>query len=259
MTLNDVTKRRKISRAPMIVGLSLALTLFAASAIAIAQNSDSKPADAKPAGSYETFFLANITQQNDLNDIQTDMRNMLPKAKIYGMPSQHAISVWGSPEDIALARKMISEFDRPKKVYRLTYTINEMDGGKRVGSQSISLIVFSGERTDMKQGSRVPIVTGTTDADSSKPTTQVQYVDIGTNIEATLDSFQDGIRLRTKFEESSLADERSGMGAQDPVIRQATLQSTTTMTPGKPLVLGSLDLPGGAKHLEVEVVAELVK
>lgn len=259
MTSNDVTTRRKISRAPMNAGLSLALALFAASTNAMAQDSDSKPADTRPAGSYETFFFTNITQQNELNDIQTDMRNMLSKAKIYGIPSQHAISVWGSPEDIAQARKMIAELDRAKKVYRLIYTIKEMDGGKPVGSRSVALVAVSGERTQMKQGSKVPIVTGSFDSDTSKSNTQVQYLDVGTNIEATVDSFQDGVRLKTKLEESGIAEERSGVGAQDPIVHQTWLEAIVILTPGKPLALGSVDLPGGVKHLEVEVVAELVK
>jgi hypothetical protein len=256
---NDVNPRRKRNCVPMIAGLSLALTLFSVSATAIAQNPESKPAETKPAGSYEAFFLANVTQQNEFNDVQTDLRNMLPKSKIFGMPSQHAISIWGPPEDLALAQKMITELDHAKKVYRLIYTIKETERGKPVGSRSVALVAVSGERTQMKQGSKVPIVTGATDSDSSKPNTQVQYLDVGTNIDATVDSFQDGVRLKTKFEESSIADERSSIGAQDPILHQTALEIIATLTLGKPLALGSIDLPGGTKHLEVEVVSELVK
>jgi hypothetical protein len=151
---NDVNPRRKRNCVPMIAGLSLALTLFSVSATAIAQNPESKPAETKPAGSYEAFFLANVTQQNEFNDVQTDLRNMLPKSKIFGMPSQHAISIWGPPEDLALAQKMITELDHAKKVYRLIYTIKETERGKPVGSRSVALVAVSGERTQMKQGTR---------------------------------------------------------------------------------------------------------
>src|SRR6201996_157101 len=39
----------------------------------------------------QTFYLSNTAQQNDLNDIQTALRNLLVNAKLYGVPSQSAI------------------------------------------------------------------------------------------------------------------------------------------------------------------------
>jgi hypothetical protein len=48
------------------------------------------------------------------------------------------------------------------------------------------------------------------------------------------------------------------VGAQEPVVRQTVLEGTSFLTPGKPLVLGSLDIPGSARHLDVEVVMEQV-
>jgi hypothetical protein len=37
------------------------------------------------------------------------------------------------------------------------------------------------------------------------------------------------------------------------------LDGKSNLTPGKPVILGSLDIPGGARHLEIEVASELVK
>ena len=59
-----------------------------------------------------------------------------------------------------MRRKVIEELDKPKKVYRLTYTITEMDGGKRVGAEHFEWLVAEGAKAVLKQGSRVPIVTG---------------------------------------------------------------------------------------------------
>jgi len=60
-------------------------------------------------------------------------------------------------------------------------------------------------------------------------------------------------------EQSSVADEKSNVGIQDPVVRQTTLDGTSTLVPGKPLVLGSLDVPGSTRREEVEVVAEAIR
>jgi len=238
--------------------VALTLGCLTACAVARAQTADIKAADVKPdTETYQTLYLTNLTQQNDLNDIQTDLRNMLPKAHLFGMPSQNAISIRATPEDIQIAQNILADLDRGKKLYRLTFTINESDSGKHTGAQSIALIVASGGKTTFKQGARVPIVTGVSGDPASG--TQVQYMDVGLNIEASADGYMDGLRLRSKIEQTNVADEKSGIGMQDPIVRQTVLDDTSTLTPGKSLILGSLDVPGTTRKQEIEVVAELVK
>jgi type II secretory pathway component GspD/PulD (secretin) len=251
---NDEAEKRMTNLAKLSLGLMLTLAFFTPSANA------QQPAESNSsADSYQTLYLTNLTSQNDANDIQTDLRNLLPKAKLFYVPSQSALSIRGTAEDISLAQKIVSDLDRNKKIYRLTYTITEVDGGKRLAPQRFSIIVASGSKTDLKQGSKVPIVIGTTDTGPGSQSSQVQYQDVGLEIEASLNAYLDGVRLQTKLAESSVADEKSGVGPQDPIFRQTTLEATSTLAPGKPLVLGSMDLPGGTRRQEVEVVAEAVR
>ena len=84
-------------------------------------------------------------------------------------------------------------------------------------------------------------------------------MDVGLAIEASADSNLDGLRLHSKVEQTNVADEKSGVGAQDPIVRQTVLDGTSTLATGKPLILGSLDVPGTTRKQEIEVVAELVK
>jgi hypothetical protein len=235
----------------LLVAIILAAACFGMSAVAQAQAADAQ------AGSeiYQTLYLTNLTQQDDANELQTDLRNMLPKLKLYYVRSQSAISIRGSAEDIALAQKILSDLDKTKKIYRLTYTMTEKDGGKTIGVQHFAIIVASGSRTDLKQGSRVPITVNT-----SSSSGEITYLDVGQDIEASLDGYFDGVRLRTKVVQSSVAEDKSGVGSQDhPVIRQTTLEGTSTLVQGKPLVLGSLDVAGSTRHQEVEVVSEVVR
>jgi type II secretory pathway component GspD/PulD (secretin) len=134
-----------------------------------------------------------------------------------------------------------------------------MDGTKPGATQHYSLIVVPSERAQLKLGNRVPLVTGKTDADTAAASSQVQYIDVGLSISATLSGGGDGLMLRTKVEQSTLAEEKSGMGPQDPVLHQAVLENASTITLGKALTLGSLDIPNGTIKLEVEVVAEAMK
>jgi type II secretory pathway component GspD/PulD (secretin) len=238
----------------LFAGLAVCGAMLAAPAVAQSASGDAKPAP-KPT-TYETLYLTHLTTNNDLNDVQTDLRNVLPNARIYGLPMQHAISIKASDEDLALAHKLVAELDVAKKTYRLTYSITDVDGGKKGAAQHYSLVVAVGEKGVLKQGTKVPIVTGST-AENASTNTQVQYIDVGLNIDASLDGGAEGLRLKTKIEQSSVADEKPG--APDPTIRQTTLEQVTMLTPGKALVIGAIDVPGGLKREEVEVLAELVK
>jgi hypothetical protein len=236
-----------------ILGITLAVACSGMSTLAHAQTVDAKSTP----DIYQTLYLTNLTQQKDANDLMVGLRNMLPKSQMIYVPSQSAISFRGSPEDMALAQRILADLDKTKKIYRLTYTMTERDGGKIIGVQHFSIIVASGSRTDFKQGSRLPISVATNAAPGSNA--EITYIDIGQEIEASLDGYLDGVRLRTKVVQSSVAEDKSGVGTQDPVIRQTTLEGTSTLVQGKPLVLGSLDVPGSTRHQEVEVVSELVR
>jgi hypothetical protein len=87
----------------------------------------------------------------------------------------------------------------------------------------------------------------------------VQYVDVGLSIGAVLSGSGDDLILRTKVEQSTLADEKSAGGPMDPVMHQAVLEETARLAQGKPMMVGSMDIPGGANRLEVEVVVEAGK
>jgi hypothetical protein len=237
------------------IALNAAITL-AIAGCAISTVAQTQDAGAKSSPQiYQTLYLTNLTQQGDANELVTDLRNMLVNAKIYYVPSQGAISMLGTSEEIARAQKILSDLDKTKKIYRLTYTMKESDGGKTIGLQHFSIIVASGSKTDFKQGSRVPVNTNS----SAQGPNEVTYLDVGQEIEASLDGYLDGVRLRTKVVQSSIAEEKSVIATQDPIIRQITLEGTSTLVQGKPLVLGSLDVPGSTRHQEVEVVSELVR
>jgi type II secretory pathway component GspD/PulD (secretin) len=246
-----------------ILGMALVLTLGGLSAWAQPPQAAANPS----AESVRTFYLNsfnhyenNFGLSNDSNEILSALRNTLtPSDHVILIPGQNAIIVRATPEDLAIAEKIIKDLDRPKKAYRLTYTITEIEGSKSIGTQHFAMVVISGERTTLKQGSREPIVTGSYDNGKSQAQTEMTYIDVGMNFDVLLDESADAIRLRSKIEQSSLADQVSGVGPQDPIIRQTILQGTSYLTAGKPLVLGSLDIPGSTRHLDVAVVMEPIK
>jgi hypothetical protein len=148
------------------------------------------------------------------------------------------------------------------KTYRLTYSITESDGARHLGTQHFALTVNPDAHTaTVKLGSRVPIATGSynTQNPAAAANVQFQYIDVGLNISARLREFAVGVEAYSKMEQSSVGEEKSTIGSNDPVIRQETLENTAVLTPGKPVMLGSLDVPGSTRHQDIEVVLEIVK
>lgn len=216
----------------------------------------SQPPEARPAPVQQVFYLHNATSQNQLNDIQTDMRNMLPRLKIYGVEGLRAISVSGTQEDVDSARMLVGELDRPLKTWRLTYTITSVENGQPAGVRHVSLLATAGARpSTFQQGSKVPIVTAAKEGDVAG-NSQIQFIDVGLKIQASLDEAAGLMTLHSKVEESSLSDEK--VAAPAPVLREAVLDANANLAEGKPQVLGSIEVPGSTKNLEISVAAEAV-
>jgi type II secretory pathway component GspD/PulD (secretin) len=265
MTMHFDGRKRSIRAAGALLITALALISIGRSALgqtgdsaAAKQDGGASRVDTRP---FQTFYLANTTQNNDANEIVVAVRNVLsPDVKIFLVPSQNAIVIRASSDQLAQAQKIINDLDRPKGTYRLIYTITEIDGGKRVGTQHYAMVVVAGQRAVMKQGNKIPIATGSfSEKGGSEAQTQFTYLDIGMNFDATLDPCANGARLRTKVEQLSVAEQISGVGLQDPIIRQSQVEGTSFLTAGKPVILGSMDVPGSTRHLDIEVVMEAVK
>ena len=81
--------------------------------IFVAQNTPSKRRDMEEQA-VQTFYLTNAWQQNDLNDVATAIRNVMPTAKAFPVQSQNAIVMRGSPDELLLAQQLIENLDKPR-------------------------------------------------------------------------------------------------------------------------------------------------
>src|SRR5438445_9732796 len=62
----------------------------------------------------KTFYLSNLSQPTELQDVVNAMRTILEVSRIQQLPSQGAIVVRGTPDQIALAQKLIEDLDKAK-------------------------------------------------------------------------------------------------------------------------------------------------
>jgi general secretion pathway protein D len=62
----------------------------------------------------KTFYLGNVSGPTDLQDIVNAIRTVLEVQRIQQIPSQSAIIIKGTPDQLALAQKMIDDIDKSK-------------------------------------------------------------------------------------------------------------------------------------------------
>jgi len=62
----------------------------------------------------KTFYLSNLSQPTELQDVTNTMRQILEINRIQALPSESAIVIRGTPDQLALAQKLIGDLDRSK-------------------------------------------------------------------------------------------------------------------------------------------------
>ena len=103
----------------------------------------------------------------------------------------------------------------------------------------------------------MPIMTGTVAGEPAG--TQMQYQDIGLAIEAHVSRVAMRSICRQRLSNRALQVKEAELPAQDPVVRQTTFNESSVLSQDKPMILGSLDLPGTTRSQEIAVVAQLVR
>jgi general secretion pathway protein D len=100
-----------------------------ANTIFVAQNTRAKRTELD-AQAVQTFYLSNTSQTNDLNDIQTALRNVLTNAKLYAVPSQNAIVMRATPDELLLARKLVDDLDKARPEVVVDVAVLEVNRNK---------------------------------------------------------------------------------------------------------------------------------
>ena len=98
--------------------------------IYIAQNTRTKRQQLEE-NAVKTFYLSNVSQQSDLNEVVTTLRQVLAQdAKMLAVPGQNAIVVRGTPDEILLAQQLIASLDLPKPEVLVDVYVMEVSRSK---------------------------------------------------------------------------------------------------------------------------------
>jgi len=137
-----------------------------ANTVFVAQNTRAKRTELDEQA-VETFYLTNAWQQNDLNDVQTALRNVLPNAKVYGVASQNAIVMRATPDELLLAQKLVNDLDkaRPEVVVDIAVLEVNKNWEKNLGlswPSSVSASITSATNSSSSSSSSTTSTTSTT-------------------------------------------------------------------------------------------------
>jgi general secretion pathway protein D len=175
----------------------------------------------------QVFYLANSTQQNDLNDVQTALRNVLTNAKLYGVQNQDAIVMRGTPDELLLAGQLIADLDKAKPEVMIDVTVMQVDRDK---VRNIGL-----------QWPQTLSVTLTTPSSSSSSSTNLTLNDL-----AYLNAKDFSLTVGTAEANMLLTDTDTQI-MQDPRLRAADGQKATMKIGERiPIATGSFSSTAGS-------------
>lgn len=137
--------------------------------------------------------------------------------------------------------------------YRLDFSINELENGRKVNTRHYSNIQTEDAKTsglpafqELKIGTRVPVESGANPA-------LFQYIDIGTNISSRLYTKENALTLEVHANISNLAPPDKDIKLSQPLVRQMVIGGVTTIVPGKPVTIGSVDDPNSNHEFQLVV------
>ena len=152
--------------------------------------------------------------------------------------------------DLAKAREV------ERQAYRVDFSVNEMEDGKKINSRQYSMNVAAGDNQEIKIGTRGPI---------EEKANEFSYLDVGTSLWCRLRDRSDvawlanaAVLLNVRSEVSNFAvPDQQGQNMR-PLLRQLKIEASTVAQLGKPLVVGSVDDPNSKRQFQLEVtVAKL--
>lgn len=143
--------------------------------IFVAENNQTKRKDFEDLA-VQTFYLTNVAQQNDANEILVALRNLLgsnnSQVSIYLVASQNAIVVRATSDQLVLAQKIINDLDRTRSEVVVDLAVLEVSRDK-IRQLGITLPTTFGltPTASTSTSSTSTSTTGTSTGTTTTPTT----------------------------------------------------------------------------------------
>jgi general secretion pathway protein D len=115
----------------------------------------------------KTFYLSNLSQASELQDVVNAIRSVLDVQRVQQLLSQNAVVVRGTPDQIALAQKLVEDLDKAHPEVLVDIAVMEVskDKSRTLGLSpptSISLALQENLNTSTTSTTTAGTTTGTT-------------------------------------------------------------------------------------------------
>ena len=171
----------------------------------------------------KTFYLSNLSLPTELQDVVNAMRTILEVSRIQQLPSQGAIVVRGTPDQVALAQKLVDDLDKAKSEVLVDVAVMEVsrDKMKQLGiSPPTSVSVQLQPNVNTNTGTTGTTGTGTTTTTSNTGT----GISLNTFNQLNATDFQVTIPAATA---TALLSDSTSKIVQNPQIRALDGQKAT--------------------------------
>jgi len=182
----------------------------------------------------KTFYLGNVSTPTDLQDIVNAIRTVLEVQRIQQIPSQSAIIIKGTPDQLALASKMIDDIDKSKPEVIVDVIVAQV---RRDKLRNLGITPPQNASVALQSASSATTTgtTTTTTSSSSLNFNDLQHLN-STNYAVTIDSLK-AVALFSDADTKIM---------QNPKIRATDNEKATLTVADKiPIATGSFGTPLG--------------
>ncbi len=164
-----------------------------------------------------TFYLNNLSTPTEIQDVTNTLRQILEINRVQQLPTQGAIIVRGTPDQIALAEKLINDIDkaRPEVVIEVAIMQVNKDKLRQLGVQppTSSTVTLQSANTTSTSGSATNSGTGNTVSGSTTSGSTLTFNDL-----ANLDARNFAVSIPSATVNFLLSDSNTKV-IQNPQIR----------------------------------------
>jgi len=147
--------------------------------------------------------------------------------------------------------------DAGPPTYKVEFDFRDAAAPAGQSGRHYTLLIEGSHKAVLKAGSRIPVATSSLGSSN----TQYTYIDVGVNIECTVAEMNGKLLMHGTLDLSSVLQSPGPANTSNPpnpTVGQTRLELETTVQPGKPTVIASIDDPATMRKLQVEATVTRV-
>src|SRR6266849_4288266 len=171
----------------------------------------------------KTFYLSNLSQPTELQDVVNAMRTILEVSRIQQLPSQGAIVVRGTPDQMALAQKLVDDLDKAKPEVLIEVAVMQVSRSKM---HTLGISPPTSVTVALQNNVNTGTTTGTTGTTGTTTTSSSSTTGINLNTIANLNATDFQVTIPQATATALLSDTNTKI-IQNPQIRALDGQKAT--------------------------------